>query len=160
MSRKGAGVVNTSYPVPCPHCKKFVYNPPAWIRVMEAMFELRKEFGAAVANGAALARHMGVSRERGRQLLGAAEKYGVIEPFIKFSGVFKPSQRGYMYYRAWRRCGWTGKPVKGQQSLRKEVYSKGLSRGQKKFNRKGGNSSEVAAAIAVLKERVDEERRK
>jgi len=156
---KGREEGMTSIPVPCPHCHKFVYNPPNWIRVLEAMFALRKKFGSAVANQTALAEHLGVTRERGRQLMNLAIHAGVVESFIKFTRVFKPSQRGYLYYRAWRRAGWEGKRVPTQQQMRTSVVNTGLTTKKQRISRLGGVCSELAAAIAVLKTR-DKERSK
>jgi hypothetical protein len=100
----------TIKPAPCPHCHKPVSQPPAWIKLLEAMSPGRGQDDPFMSV-AALAKAVGMSRQRASILVDEAVGAGALEIPGNTTGarVYHRTQYGRQILGVWKTAGWRSK---------------------------------------------------
>jgi hypothetical protein len=119
-------------PLYCPHCGKFVFPPPGWMRLLVALAPVmarRYKLGMTGVNmgtASMISRIMGVSRERIRQLVRQANVHRVLESPFPHSGVYRLTRWGRILLRYWVNAGWVPGKDSGtrQIAMRKKTWAK------------------------------------
>jgi hypothetical protein len=99
----------TVTPQLCTHCHKASGNPPAWMKLVEAMAPGRGQQEPTMSVSA-LAEKTGLSRQRVNQLADQAAKAGMLEIPRGISGVrvYRRTPYGRQILGRWKSLGWKG----------------------------------------------------
>ncbi len=99
-------------PTLCPHCHKYVFAPPCYLRVLAALaptLSKRHRFGfnsAPLATQNQIAIILGLTRERVRQMLVIAKNAKVLDYPFPGSSIYALSEWGRILLKHWLLAGW------------------------------------------------------
>jgi hypothetical protein len=90
---------------------RFVYEPPAWIKVLSALRSgIKGDLTGTVGTQSQIARRLGMSRERVGSLVKQALAHKAVErPFGDDTRIFRKSFWGKLLLQSWIRAGWRPK---------------------------------------------------
>lgn len=103
-----------SFPTICPHCAeagrtpKYVYDPPAYVRVLHALRSgVKGDRTNTVGTKAQIAQRLGISAQRTAKLVDEAFNHGLLSmPYGVGTGIYRKSHRGAVLLQAWVHAGW------------------------------------------------------